>query len=59
MNGMLLRADFLQPARHVDRHLFGFDDTGARDQEKRLVEPDFEIAQFHAFSPTATGVRAS
>ena len=48
------RADFLQAAGDVDRHLLRLDHARARDQEERLVETDLEITQLHACAPTET-----
>ena len=50
-----LRADFLERSGGIQRKLPRFDDTGAGNQEYRLIEADLEAAQFHAAAAEAAG----
>ena len=44
------RADLLELAGDVQRHLQAFDGAGARDQEKGLVQANVKSAEFHGGS---------
>ena len=41
-------SDFLRGASGVHLKLFGFNDTGARNQKKRMIQADVKSAELHA-----------
>ena len=47
MKGMPSAADFLELPRGVHRHFARLDHARTGDQEQRLIQAGFEVAEFH------------